>query len=125
MATAAAASTDPFGPIWHIATHVEDVPPEEINRHAAAAMKIRRPEPLSSRAVPSAGIPPIVIPDECRFHDSQPRPGLALGATSSINTGEDQDWRSIRKVVYRREPVGRCGPAILEATHGVNSVADR
>ena len=28
--------TDPFGHVWHIATHVEDVPPEEINRRAAA-----------------------------------------------------------------------------------------
>ena len=27
---------DPFGHIWHIATHVEDVPPEELLRRAAA-----------------------------------------------------------------------------------------
>ena len=30
---------DPFGHIWTIATHVEDVPPEELKRRAAAAMK--------------------------------------------------------------------------------------
>jgi PhnB protein len=28
---------DPFGHQWHIATHVEDVPPEEIKKRAAAA----------------------------------------------------------------------------------------
>ncbi len=31
--------TDPFGHVWHIATHIEDVPPDEINRRAAAAMQ--------------------------------------------------------------------------------------
>jgi PhnB protein len=30
--------TDPFGHIWQIATHVEDVPPEEIAKRAEAAM---------------------------------------------------------------------------------------
>jgi PhnB protein len=30
--------TDPFGHLWHIATHIEDVSPEEIGRRAAAAM---------------------------------------------------------------------------------------
>lgn len=30
--------TDPFGHVWHIATHIEDVSPEEIDRRAAAAM---------------------------------------------------------------------------------------
>jgi PhnB protein len=30
---------DPFGHIWHIATHIEDVSPEEIGRRAAAAMQ--------------------------------------------------------------------------------------
>lgn len=30
---------DPFGHVWHIATHIEDVPPDEINRRAAAAMQ--------------------------------------------------------------------------------------
>jgi PhnB protein len=30
---------DPFGHIWHISTHVEDVPPEEIERRAAALSK--------------------------------------------------------------------------------------
>ncbi|HWA42769.1 MAG TPA: VOC family protein [Hypericibacter adhaerens] len=29
---------DPFGHVWHIATHVEDVPLEEIAKRAAAAM---------------------------------------------------------------------------------------
>jgi len=28
---------DPFGMEWHIATHVEDVPPDEMERRAAAA----------------------------------------------------------------------------------------
>jgi PhnB protein len=30
---------DPFGHVWTLATHVEDVPPEEINRRFAAMMK--------------------------------------------------------------------------------------
>jgi len=30
---------DPFGHIWSIATHVEDVPPDEMARRAAEAMK--------------------------------------------------------------------------------------
>jgi PhnB protein len=29
---------DPFGHRWDVATHVEDVPPEEMGRRAAAAM---------------------------------------------------------------------------------------
>lgn len=29
---------DPFGHIWTVATHVEDVPPEELERRARAAM---------------------------------------------------------------------------------------
>ncbi len=29
---------DPFGHKWHVATHVEDVPPEEMEQRAAAAM---------------------------------------------------------------------------------------
>ncbi len=29
--------TDPFGLVWHIATHVEDVAPEELRKRAAAA----------------------------------------------------------------------------------------
>jgi PhnB protein len=28
--------TDPSGHVWHVATHIEDVPPDEINRRAAA-----------------------------------------------------------------------------------------
>ncbi|MGH6976598.1 MAG: VOC family protein [Stellaceae bacterium] len=31
--------TDPFGHVWHVATHIEDVPPDEIDRRAAAAMR--------------------------------------------------------------------------------------
>jgi PhnB protein len=30
---------DPFGHVWTVATHVEDVSPEEMERRAAAAMK--------------------------------------------------------------------------------------
>ena len=30
---------DPFGHIWHVSTHIEDVSPEEIGRRAAAAMQ--------------------------------------------------------------------------------------
>jgi PhnB protein len=30
---------DPFGHVWHVATHVEDVPPDEIARRAAAMQK--------------------------------------------------------------------------------------
>lgn len=32
---------NPFGHIWTIATHKEDVPPEEINKRAAALLKNR------------------------------------------------------------------------------------
>jgi PhnB protein len=30
---------DPFGHVWHVSTHVEDVSPAEIDRRAAEAMK--------------------------------------------------------------------------------------
>jgi PhnB protein len=30
---------DPFGHVWHIATHKEDVPPDEMERRLKAAMK--------------------------------------------------------------------------------------
>jgi PhnB protein len=30
--------TDPFGHVWHVATHVEDVPPAEMEERAKAAM---------------------------------------------------------------------------------------
>jgi PhnB protein len=30
--------TDPFGQIWSIATHIEDVPPEEMEERAKQAM---------------------------------------------------------------------------------------
>jgi PhnB protein len=39
---------DPFGHVWTISTHVEDVPPEELQRRAEAAMKSR-----SSASAPS------------------------------------------------------------------------
>ncbi len=29
---------DPFGHLWYVATHVEDVPPQELEKRAAAAM---------------------------------------------------------------------------------------
>jgi PhnB protein len=29
---------DPFGHLWHVATHVEDVPEEEMKKRAAAVM---------------------------------------------------------------------------------------
>jgi PhnB protein len=29
---------DPYGHRWHVATHIEDVPPDEMSRRAAAAM---------------------------------------------------------------------------------------
>jgi len=29
--------TDPFGLVWHIATHIEDIAPEELQKRAAAA----------------------------------------------------------------------------------------
>ncbi len=32
------AITDPFGHVWYVATHVEDVPPEEMEDRAKAAM---------------------------------------------------------------------------------------
>jgi PhnB protein len=35
---------DPFGHVWTIATHVEDVPPEELRRRAEAAMRSMRQE---------------------------------------------------------------------------------
>jgi PhnB protein len=30
---------DPFGHVWHVSTHVEDVPPDEMKRRAEEAMK--------------------------------------------------------------------------------------
>ena len=36
--------TDPFGHIWHIATHIEDVPPKEIERRAATLMQKEQSE---------------------------------------------------------------------------------
>lgn len=34
---------DPFGHRWHVATHVEDVPPDEMEKRAAAAMSAEAP----------------------------------------------------------------------------------
>jgi PhnB protein len=34
---------DPFGHIWHISTHIEDVSPEEIGRRAAAMAQGKKP----------------------------------------------------------------------------------
>jgi PhnB protein len=31
--------TDPFGHTWYVATHIEDVSPEEMERRAAATAK--------------------------------------------------------------------------------------
>lgn len=31
--------TDPFGHVWHVSTHVEDVPPDELKRRAEAAVR--------------------------------------------------------------------------------------
>jgi len=38
---------DPFGHVWTVATHVEDVPPEEMKRRAEAAMKSAAASSLS------------------------------------------------------------------------------
>ena len=38
---------DPFGHIWTISTHVEDVPPEEMKRRAEAAFKSAQGRPAS------------------------------------------------------------------------------
>ncbi len=33
--------TDPFGHVWTLATHIEDVAPDEMRQRAAAVMKQR------------------------------------------------------------------------------------
>jgi len=35
---------DPFGHMWSIATHIEDIPPEEMQRRMAEMMKRQKPE---------------------------------------------------------------------------------
>jgi PhnB protein len=30
--------TDPWGHVWYVASHIEDVPPDEMEKRAAAAM---------------------------------------------------------------------------------------
>jgi PhnB protein len=39
----AGAFTDPFGHSWHVATHIEDVPQDEINRRAAELAQRQNP----------------------------------------------------------------------------------
>ena len=39
---------DPFGHVWTVATHIEDVPPEELQRRAEEAMKSRAPAATTS-----------------------------------------------------------------------------
>jgi PhnB protein len=39
---------DPFGHVWTVATHIEDVPPEEMQRRAEEAMKSRTPRAATS-----------------------------------------------------------------------------
>jgi hypothetical protein len=33
---------DPFGHVWYVGTHVEDVPPAEMEKRAAAAMAAKK-----------------------------------------------------------------------------------
>jgi len=42
--------TDPFGHVWSIATHKEDVSPEEMAKRAVAAMASMSPPPARKRA---------------------------------------------------------------------------
>jgi PhnB protein len=39
--------TDPFGHKWSIATHVEDIPPEQFEERMAQSQKQRQPEPAA------------------------------------------------------------------------------
>ena len=39
---------DPFGHVWTVATHIEDVPPEELQRRAEEAMKSQAPPAVTS-----------------------------------------------------------------------------
>ena len=48
---------DPFGHRWSVATHVEDVPPDEMEKRAAEAMSGRVGRQASTQK-PSAGWPP-------------------------------------------------------------------
>ena len=38
---------DPFGHVWTVATHVEDVEPEEMRRRAETAMRLASAPPAS------------------------------------------------------------------------------
>lgn len=39
--------TDPYGHVWSVATHIEDVPPQEMERRAKEAMsKMEQPQPV-------------------------------------------------------------------------------
>jgi PhnB protein len=51
--------TDPFGHIWHISTHVEDVSPEEMARRAAAMIGGCASKPVGLRQHPSD---PFMVP---------------------------------------------------------------
>jgi PhnB protein len=44
---------DPFGHLWSIATHVEDVPPEEMAERAKAAMAAMSSSPAAPRPSPN------------------------------------------------------------------------
>jgi len=45
---------DPFGHRWNIATHIEDVPPDEMERRAAEASRRSRPTITSSSRRPGS-----------------------------------------------------------------------
>src|SRR5262249_11163676 len=47
--------TDPFGHLWSIATHVEDVPPEEMAERAKEAMAAVASYPAVARLLPRYG----------------------------------------------------------------------
>ena len=46
---------DPFGHVWYLSTHVEDVPPEEIERRAAAFISGQASESESAKRPATAG----------------------------------------------------------------------
>lgn len=47
--------TDPFGHVWTVATHIEDVPPEEMDKRFAEMMaKMPQPEPAPAKSKPAA-----------------------------------------------------------------------
>lgn len=48
---------DPFGHVWYVASHVEDVPPEEMGQRAAAAMGGWRYSMTERWHEPRSGVP--------------------------------------------------------------------